>query len=840
MLTSLPELRGNPGPMTSSTPKKTCSALVELTNGSTMNGANYPDSPIVAESPHSRDHAMLPTQISDTTSVAPHSQSLDQNSTIHQRVNQNDEMTPVEVKYSLDEGMSETLSSIENTLANRGDTTTNTSYGTIKRHATNQNSILKQRLLAALATLIPHRETLSLRMLVTYTIDDKDSECLVIDETLCRQTSRLQTNSEGPSLGHSSDSGCQVDDSPPASKRPRTDSHPLVDTHVLDLSVHTERDEQELAEAMNTELDESADESSHTSPNRPSPDAERPTPNTHGKYLNAPGSIAKTSIPTGSINPLLISSSAVNGNDSTIFTASPFHPVDSSLLTLLPLLQQQLPQSNIRVFGQPKILSNIEPVASITTNSNTNSSNNASTNSAMPAETAESLLFRELQALIRSNNSMNRLVQEVPLDSSVPNVKASEAAGSYIASQAIPNLLSSPLNNSSLVGFPLFNAFSPDQLTAVQALLPSASLLNNVLSAPNITSLNLGSATLLNLRDKTTGQETLGIMQGANRHVTTPVTNLLNHISFPHATSISLKTLSTLSQLFTNSSEQSASKLSGSHAQLGSVSMTGEGRNIATEMFRVSEKRHNDISADPLAVTQSGELPPCTTISVAISQEGGNGKSSFVISDMRLPPSTPISILGGSNSPSDSITNGLSSSAYGSSQFMFGRRLAHTRRFTCNQCRKNFASLAELNRHTLEAHNSFKCTICSAHFTQRSNLQRHSLKHVGFKPFTCNLCRKEYYRKDHLVRHIEVTHPNHDPKMNITVHLTSSECLDYLDRLNAGKETPSPEGSVCQELGPDAEVSELESLKIDGAAGATNDGEEAELNSGGVPNPTTD
>ena len=114
----------------------------------------------------------------------------------------------------------------------------------------------------------------------------------------------------------------------------------------------------------------------------------------------------------------------------------------------------------------------------------------------------------------------------------------------------------------------------------------------------------------------------------------------------------------------------------------------------------------------------------------------------------------------------------------------FSRRYVHPRRFICNQCRQQFTSLAELNRHTMELHTSFRCNFCKAKFTQRSNLQRHSLKHVGFKPFTCNICQKEYYRKDHLVRHIEVTHPNVDPRANITTRLTSSECLEFLDNLH--------------------------------------------------------
>ncbi|KAF5400465.1 Zinc finger protein, partial [Paragonimus heterotremus] len=111
----------------------------------------------------------------------------------------------------------------------------------------------------------------------------------------------------------------------------------------------------------------------------------------------------------------------------------------------------------------------------------------------------------------------------------------------------------------------------------------------------------------------------------------------------------------------------------------------------------------------------------------------------------------------------------------------FNRRFGKS--FICNQCHKDFASLNLLCAHTFSVHRGFRCTICRAQFTQRSNLQRHSLRHVGFKPFVCKVCDKAYYRKDHLVRHIEVSHPGRDPRVSLTVKLTSAECLDYLEKL---------------------------------------------------------
>ncbi len=80
----------------------------------------------------------------------------------------------------------------------------------------------------------------------------------------------------------------------------------------------------------------------------------------------------------------------------------------------------------------------------------------------------------------------------------------------------------------------------------------------------------------------------------------------------------------------------------------------------------------------------------------------------------------------------------------------------------------------------MATHGSYRCHVCQAKFTQRSNLQRHALKHVGFKPFECRVCGKAYFRKDHLMRHMEVGHPGYAPRENINVYLTSSESLDFL------------------------------------------------------------
>ncbi|KAM7541028.1 hypothetical protein Aperf_G00000024291 [Anoplocephala perfoliata] len=132
-------------------------------------------------------------------------------------------------------------------------------------------------------------------------------------------------------------------------------------------------------------------------------------------------------------------------------------------------------------------------------------------------------------------------------------------------------------------------------------------------------------------------------------------------------------------------------------------------------------------------------------------------------------------------------------------RFTGGRRA-----FSCNQCGEmEFRSLQHLETHTMEVHGGYRCHVCGSKFTQRSNLQRHALKHVGFKPFQCRICKHGYYRKDHLMRHMEVLHPTFNARENIEVFLTSSQSLDYLNT-NQAIEKSSPPG-VEQPQKPETE-----------------------------------
>lgn len=116
------------------------------------------------------------------------------------------------------------------------------------------------------------------------------------------------------------------------------------------------------------------------------------------------------------------------------------------------------------------------------------------------------------------------------------------------------------------------------------------------------------------------------------------------------------------------------------------------------------------------------------------------------------------------------------------------------KKFQCNQCNVEFSSLDRLASHTTSAHETYRCMECMQTFTQRSNLQRHSLKHIGFKPFKCGVCDKGYYRKDHLVRHIEISHPGSDPKSNTRALISSAKCLSFISYCrNTGRDPSNRE-----------------------------------------------
>ncbi|CAH8444218.1 unnamed protein product [Schistosoma bovis] len=735
---------------------------------------------------------------------------------------------------------------------------------------------LKMRLLATLADMIPHDESLSLRLLMSYTIDDQESECVVIDETLCRGGKRDETN-------NNSFQNCL--DKP----KSKSGIHEMLlnekksilsaislehstsqqstsnEADALDLSLHNE-----TSDFMDYHID-----SLNT----------KPIKQDYTSQAIIDGVISETKSPC-CIPSSLLSSSLVQSNmnstkalDTVVATTSATNSInqiplfDTSILALLPLLQQQQQSQQIQPNQQstntlayqnvlnPSSLSLLPATipTSMTTISATKS--NPITYNYTGMSTNANLLFNQLYPTqLQQNIQQTNNLLTTHLSSIIP--KQTETTTTESTSTAVLNTIAgsltnnavntqSLLNTASVIGFPLINPFSlhtnitsnsstsnnNSNTDQFNAFLPSTSFLGttststlsqalltqstpSLSSSPsNITSISLGStnttATLFNVKDKQTGLiETVGIMPGI-KHLNQPIASLINQLTLNASSNnnnnISLKTLSTLSQLFNSNLLTTISPHNSTNHNTTTNNTNSTNFNIVNNLtiptIVNTHINNNHISLDngtmndnELITTEKTHIKSSSSASILSNSSSPlyslNNHSTDKFSKLNSTKNhknenMKLSVQQNQQSNTTTTTTNTNTTT-ANSNFLFGRRLVLSRRFICNQCRRNFSSLAELNRHTIEAHNSFRCTICSAHFTQRSNLQRHSLKHVGFKPFTCNLCKKEYYRKDHLVRHIEVTHPTHDPKMNITVHLTSSECLDYLDRLQAGKQSQSP------------------------------------------------
>uniref|UniRef100_A0A1B6MRV8 Zinc finger protein 865 n=1 Tax=Graphocephala atropunctata TaxID=36148 RepID=A0A1B6MRV8_9HEMI len=76
--------------------------------------------------------------------------------------------------------------------------------------------------------------------------------------------------------------------------------------------------------------------------------------------------------------------------------------------------------------------------------------------------------------------------------------------------------------------------------------------------------------------------------------------------------------------------------------------------------------------------------------------------------------------------------------------------------FECTDCKKLFRLKSSLERHRRVVHDegeTFKCPECDARCPDRGTLARHMYTHTGLKPVSCPVCKTEFSRKYHLIRH---------------------------------------------------------------------------------------
>jgi hypothetical protein len=86
--------------------------------------------------------------------------------------------------------------------------------------------------------------------------------------------------------------------------------------------------------------------------------------------------------------------------------------------------------------------------------------------------------------------------------------------------------------------------------------------------------------------------------------------------------------------------------------------------------------------------------------------------------------------------------------------------------FECDICKKKFKTQSANQDHQ-KSHfeRQFKCHLCGKGYLKNSALQVHILSHSNVKPYQCDMCSAEYYRKYELVNHMNKSHLHPKPQI---------------------------------------------------------------------------
>lgn len=87
------------------------------------------------------------------------------------------------------------------------------------------------------------------------------------------------------------------------------------------------------------------------------------------------------------------------------------------------------------------------------------------------------------------------------------------------------------------------------------------------------------------------------------------------------------------------------------------------------------------------------------------------------------------------------------------------------KQYKCMHCPERLESSAELERHTMEAHEETRrCLLCGKQCPDQAKLRKHIATHVDYqeKPHRCLTCHVGYTRLTHLRKHFTMLHPGEE------------------------------------------------------------------------------
>merc|ERR1711874_49254 len=131
------------------------------------------------------------------------------------------------------------------------------------------------------------------------------------------------------------------------------------------------------------------------------------------------------------------------------------------------------------------------------------------------------------------------------------------------------------------------------------------------------------------------------------------------------------------------------------------------------------------------------------------------------------------------------------------------------RRIKCPECDVVSLGVRNLRKHRNTMHSEdlalFQCSYCSIKSKTRANLKVHEAIHRGEKPFKCNLCTKNFKRKQHLKNHLKSLHSKSSPGQTSSIGSSSQVLTLDMNTSNTFMET-----QVVEEMAVEYTITEGE------------------------------